>query len=90
MKKLFLFAFFAALTVSLEAAKVPGVEYPELLPEAQIMPRPASRAQWVWYNTPGRNGDSANDFWRTWITLDEAVKSAKITNGVTTIMAVLK
>jgi len=78
MKKLFLFAFFAAFTVSLEAAKVPGVEYPELLPEAQIMPRPASRAQWVWYNTPGRNGDSANDFWRTWITLDEAVKSAKI------------
>ena len=62
----------------LDAAVVPGVRYPELLPEAQIMPRPASRAQWLWYAMRGRGGDSRNDFFRTWVTLDEAVKRAAV------------
>ena len=78
MKKFLLLCCLSAAFAMLDAAVVPGMKYPELLPEAQIMSRPASRARWIWYAMRGRGGSSRNDFLRTWITLDEAVKSAKL------------
>ena len=78
MKKLLFLACCFGMAFALSAARVPGVRYPELLPGAQIMPRPASRAQWLWFDTPGRDGRSSAEFFRTWITLDEAVKRAAV------------
>ena len=78
MKKLLILIGCLGFWEMLNAAMVPGVEYPELLPEAQIMSRPASRARWLWFAMRGRGGRSGNDFFRTWITLDEPVKNAEI------------